>query len=113
MRKGRVILYADVMTRSIKNAVAETERRRALQQKYNRIHGITPQSIQKEIKDNLDLSRNVAEENAEKAAAEAEQADSQQIAVLEKQMLEAAAELEFEVAAALRDRIKKLKGENS
>ena len=62
---------------------------------------------------NLDLSRNVAEENAEKAAAEAEQADSQQIAVLEKQMLEAAAELEFEVAAALRDRIKKLKGENS
>ncbi|PWL49613.1 MAG: excinuclease ABC subunit B [Clostridiales bacterium] len=111
--EGRVILYADVMTRSIKNAVAETERRRALQQKYNRIHGITPQSIQKEIKDNLDLSRNVAEENAEKAAAEAEQADSQQIAVLEKQMLEAAAELEFEVAAALRDRIKKLKGENS
>ena len=111
--EGRVILYADVMTRSIKNAVAETERRRALQQKYNRIHGITPQSIQKEIKDNLDLSRNVAEENAEKAAAEAELADSQQIAVLEKQMLEAAAELEFEVAAALRDRIKKLKGENS
>ncbi len=111
--EGRVILYADVMTRSIKNAVAETERRRALQQKYNRIHRITPQSIQKEIKDNLDLSRNIAEENAEKAAAEAEQADSQQIAVLEKQMLEAAAELEFEVAAALRDRIKKLKGENS
>lgn len=109
---GRVILYADVMTRSIKNAVAETERRRTLQQKYNQQHGITPQSIQKEIKDNLDLSRNVDEENAEKAAAEAEQASEQQIAILEKQMLEAAAELEFEVAAALRDRIKKLKGEN-
>lgn len=109
---GRVILYADVMTRSIKNAVAETERRRTLQQKYNQQHGITPQSIQKEIKDNLDLSRNVDEENAEKAAAEAEQASEQQIAILENQMLEAAAELEFEVAAALRDRIKKLKGKN-
>ena len=55
------------MTRSIKNAVAETERRRTLQQKYNQQHGITPQSIQKEIKDNLDLSRNVNEENAEKS----------------------------------------------
>ena len=109
--EGRVILYADVMTRSIKNAVAETERRRKLQQDYNQLHGIIPQSIQKEVADNLDLSRSVGEENAERVLEEIGSADTAKIALLEKQMLEAAAELEFEVAAALRDKIKQLKGE--
>jgi len=109
--EGRVILYADVMTRSIKNAVAETERRRKLQQNYNQLHGIIPQSIQKEVADNLDLSRSVGEENAERVLEETGSADTAKIALLEKQMLEAAAELEFEVAAALRDKIKQLKGE--
>ena len=109
--EGRVILYADVMTRSIKNAVAETERRRKLQQDYNQLHGIIPQSIQKEVADNLDLSRSVGEENAERVLEETGSADTAKIALLEKQMLEAAAELEFEVAAALRDKIKQLKGE--
>ncbi len=108
--EGRVILYADTMTRSIKNAVAETERRRSLQQKYNRLHKITPQTIQKEVKDNLELARNASEETAEMIIT-ASEAKEEEIAILEKQMLEAAEELEFEVAAALRDKIKKLKKE--
>ena len=61
--------------------------------------------------DNLDLSRSVGEENAERVLEETGSADTAKIALLEKQMLEAAAELEFEVAAALRDKIKQLKGE--
>ena len=112
MQRGRVILYADTMTKSIKSAVTETERRRALQQKYNKEHGITPHTITKEIKDNLDLSRSAGEESAAEVKKQVAHATKEEISILEEQMLDAAAALEFEVAAALRDKIKKLKGEH-
>jgi len=103
--EGRVILYADKMTGSIKKAVEETERRRALQQKYNEEHGITPKTIVKEVTTPIDLAESAEEETTEPKDIKLE------IAILEEQMLAAAAELEFEVAAKLRDRIAELTGE--
>ena len=103
--EGRVILYADKMTGSIKKAVEETERRRALQQKYNEEHGITPRTIVKEVNTLIDLAESAEEEASEPKDIKLE------IAILEEQMLAAAAELEFEVAAKLRDRIAELTGE--
>ncbi|MBP3941151.1 MAG: excinuclease ABC subunit UvrB [Christensenellaceae bacterium] len=103
--EGRVILYADKMTGSIKKAVEETERRRALQQKYNEEHGITPKTIVKEVTTPIDLAETAEEETSEPKDIKLE------IAILEEQMLAAAAELEFEVAAKLRDRIAELTGE--
>ncbi|MBR3842018.1 MAG: excinuclease ABC subunit UvrB [Christensenellaceae bacterium] len=103
--EGRVILYADKMTGSIKKAVEETERRRALQQKYNEEHGITPRTIVKEVTTPIDLAESAEEEASEPKDIKLE------IAILEEQMLAAAAELEFEVAAKLRDRIAELTGE--
>ncbi|MBQ9942723.1 MAG: UvrB/UvrC motif-containing protein, partial [Christensenellaceae bacterium] len=109
--EGRVILYADTMTRSIKAAVAETERRRKLQQDYNTAHGITPTSIKKDLGATLDLSAQVKDEAA-KAAAPASPIDRQKrMAILEKQMKQAAVELEFEIAAQLRDQLKQLQSE--
>lgn len=99
--EGRVILYADKITDSIKKAICETERRRSLQKKYNKEHGITPKSIEKGIAEQLVMSQSAEQ----KAIAEGEK----RIEVLEKQMKQAAAELEFELAAMLRDEIKKLK----
>ncbi len=99
--EGRVILYADKITDSIRKAICETERRRSLQKKYNKDHGITPKSIEKGIAEQLVMSQSAEQ----KAIAEGEK----RIEVLEKQMKQAAAELEFELAAMLRDEIKKLK----
>jgi len=110
---GRVILYADVTTRSISAAVQETERRRALQKDYNREHGITPTTIQKSISSIL---ATVYEKDyvtvpiaAEDHAGYHSLKDAQvEIKKLKKQMLEAARELEFEKAAELRDRVQAL-----
>jgi len=104
-----VILYADTRTKSIDKAVGETERRRALQIRYNDEHGITPETIKKDIAKELVMSKEVAEEDAAGAAQDIPA--EERIAFLEKQMKQAAAELEFEVAAKLRDEIKKLKEE--
>ncbi|SHF71179.1 Excinuclease ABC subunit B [Desulfacinum infernum DSM 9756] len=114
---GTVILYANHITDSIRRAVDETERRRAIQLAYNEAHGITPHTIRKEIQDILAEYRPrdeafVSEDLAEEARALFESAgDSldERIAVLEKHMKEAAAALEFEKAAALRDQIKELR----
>ena len=108
--EGRVILYADVMTRSIKSAICETARRRTLQKKYNREHGITPTSISKEVAASLEMASQVAEEAGETAPA-IEFDREKRIAVLEEQMRQAAKELEFEIAAKLRDEIKQLRDE--
>ena len=108
--EGRVILYADVMTRSIKSALCETARRRTLQKKYNREHGITPTSITKEVAASLEMASQVAEEAGEAAPA-IEFDREKRIAVLEEQMRQAAKELEFEIAAKLRDEIKQLRDE--
>lgn len=101
---GLVILYADKMTRSIVSAVGETERRRALQSKYNEIYGITPETIKKNISMPVDVSTQVEEEKVKFSG----NFDAQ-IAFLEKQMKRAAIELEFEAAASIRDEIKTLK----
>ncbi len=107
---AEVKLYADRITNSMQRAMDETDRRRALQVAYNEEHGITPETIKKEIRSTL--QRMVS---AYKVAAEAVQASEDQldktelITMLEKEMLQAAEALEFEKAARLRDRIKELK----
>lgn len=101
--KGRVILYADTMTKSIKAAMGETERRRQLQREYNEAHGITPESISKEIANNIAITTKV--EDAMKLP---DGERKMRIDILTQQMKQAAAELEFEVAAKIRDMIKEL-----
>jgi len=111
--EGRVILYADVMTRSLRAALEETDRRRTKQIAWNEAHGITPLSIQKKIGE---LLGSVYEQDyitvkavADSAIAEFVGKDlSSSIAELEKRMKAAASNLEFEEAARLRDEIKRL-----
>jgi excinuclease ABC subunit B len=113
---GEVILYGSELTRSMNRAVEETERRRRLQDEFNRAHGITPETIRKEIRDILSSVYEadyvtvpvVAEEKAAYRSAEELE---RHIAGLEKEMKEAAARLEFEEAARLRDEIKDLRQE--
>ncbi|MBE0461216.1 MAG: excinuclease ABC subunit UvrB [Candidatus Aminicenantes bacterium] len=111
---GKVILYADVITKSMKQAIAETNRRRKLQQEYNRKHHITPQSIKKRIdevlssiyeRDYFDYTR-IGEE---KDVYLSPQVRKKRIETLERLMKEAAKNLEFERAAKLRDELNKLK----
>ena len=108
---AKVILYADRVTDSMQRAIEETRRRRALQEEYNAKHGITPQSIRKEIQAGIE---SVAEAHREANAAvgrneEAEIAAEDLIHELQTEMLEAAEALEFERAASLRDRITQLR----
>jgi excinuclease ABC subunit B len=111
---GRVIMYADTVTESMRVALEETGRRRQLQEAYNQEHGITPASIVKAIDDgslsiyNLDYSAPAALEERE-AYLTQDELDSR-IEELQAQMRHAAANLDFERAAALRDKIKMLKG---
>ncbi|MCD7886342.1 MAG: excinuclease ABC subunit UvrB [Clostridiales bacterium] len=107
--EGRVILYADQITPSMANAMEETQRRREKQDAYNKAHGIVPKTIRKEIKDLLELSKAVDEDTARGSRTQEE--TEQTIAQLEKEMQEAAKRLEFELAAALRDQIITLRGE--
>lgn len=105
--KGRAILYADKMTRSIEEAVQETNRRRSIQQKYNDAHGISPQSAKRQIQDSL--VERVMEEIAEKAEElnipKDPRDQKRYIEALRKEMFNAASKREFETAAALRDKI--------
>ncbi|MBD5560048.1 MAG: excinuclease ABC subunit UvrB [Clostridia bacterium] len=104
--EGRVILYADTETKSIEAAVGETNRRRTLQQQYNEEHGITPATIEKEV---LDPTFVLSEKVTGSEAADLPEAERKmRIDLLTQQMKEAAAELEFEVAARLRDMIAEL-----
>ncbi len=101
--EGRAILYADKITDSIQSAMNETNRRRDLQQKYNEENGITPQSIIKAVSESLMVTQKVDEEiNIPKGEI------NMRIDLLTQQMKQAAQELEFEVAAKLRDMIKQL-----
>ncbi len=113
---GEVILYADGITDAIRSAINETERRRAIQMAYNEAHGITPASIDKEIRDLISALVDNDEEPADALGVEISEATSEEeihtlIADLTKQMQEAAANLEFEKAATLRDGIEELKRE--
>ncbi len=108
---GQVIMYADSVTPSMEKAIMETERRRNIQQEYNRIHNITPKTIVKSIKDNIspilgdDAKESMVEKPTKLSAAEKKKA----IEKLTIEMQNAAKALDFEYAARLRDRIKALK----
>ena len=107
---GMVILYADKITPSMDRAITVTEERRAKQDAFNKAHGIVPKTIQKDIRDLLELSKPV-EESRKKGKLTAQERAAH-IAQLEKAMKEAASRLEFELAAALRDQIIELKGQS-
>jgi excinuclease ABC subunit B len=107
--EGRAILYADVMTKSIRKAVAETSRRRMLQSEYNEKHGLTPESVKSRIYDILS-SIEEADYTMVDDTYGVEPADLETTVVaLEKEMMEAASQLEFERAAELRDRVQELR----
>jgi len=114
---GGAILYADVMTDSMRRAIGETDRRRRKQLAFNEVHGITPKGVSKRIKDLIDgvydseqlgAELRAAEEGAHYAALSEKQL-AREIRTLEKRMLEHARNLEFEQAAALRDKLADLK----
>ena len=109
---GHVIMYADKMTDSMKNAISETERRRALQQQYNEEHGITPTTIKKAVRDLISVSKKVAEEelNFKKDPESMSKEELEKlIADIQKKMKQAAGDLNFELAAQYRDQMIQLK----
>ena len=110
--EGRVIMYADNMTDSMRRAIEETQRRRRLQNAYNEEHGITPQTIKKAVRDLITISREIAQEEV-RFEKDPESMDAGElkklIADVEKKMRRAAADLNFEAAAELRDRMIELK----
>ena len=109
---GHVIMYADVMTDSMKAAIDETNRRRIVQEKYNEEHGITPQTIKKSVRDLISISKEIEKEE-EELNKDIESMSRKELEELikktEKKMKKAAAELDFESAAELRDRLIELK----
>lgn len=109
---GRVIMYADVITDSMRHAIEETQRRREIQKKYNDEHGITPTTIKKAVRDLIAISKAAAEPKAdmEKDIESMSHKELEKLLKeLSKQMHKAAAELDFERAAELRDRIIEIK----
>ena len=109
---GHVIMYADTITGSMNRAITETERRRAIQMKYNEEHGIVPQTIKKKVRDLISISKKI-EEDSSKIIKDAESMSEAELKAvikeLTKKMNQAAVELNFETAAKLRDEIIELK----
>lgn len=110
--EGHVIMYADKITDSMRTAIDETRRRRSIQEAYNEEHGITPQTIKKGVRDLISISKEVAKKET-KLEKDPESMNEQElkelIGSIEQQMQSAAAELNFEMAAELRDRMIELK----
>lgn len=110
--EGHVIMYADSITDSMRAAIDETNRRREIQQKYNEEHGITPQTIKKAVRDLIAISK-AASAGEEELRKDPESMDTRELEKLAKEltkkMRQAAAELNFEEAAKLRDRMKEVK----
>ena len=110
--EGHVVMYADVMTDSMRNAIEETNRRREIQKAYNKEHGITPTTIKKAVRDLIAVSKAVAETEV-KLKKDPESMSKKElknlISQLEKQMRQAAADLNFEQAAELHDKMIELK----
>ena len=110
--EGHVIMYADSITDSMRAAIDETNRRREIQQRYNEEHGITPQTIKKAVRDLIAISR-AASAGEEEFRKDPESMDARELEKLAKEltkkMRQAAAELNFEEAAKLRDRMKEVK----
>lgn len=108
---GVVILYADTITPSMRRAMDETQRRRSIQDAFNQAHGIVPKTVKKSVRELMVLSAEDKPDYNDKAVSQMTKLQRMEaIAALEKQMKEAAKMLEFEVAAALRDQIIKLRG---
>ena len=108
--EGKVILYGDQLTDSMMRAINETNRRRALQEAYNHLHGITPQSVKSTVQALLKITQDFADQMPEGIS---EEEKLQLLQSLEDQMLSAAKALDFEQAAKLRDQLFSLKGEKS
>ena len=108
---GRVIMYADGPTDSMMRAIGETNRRRAIQQAYNEEHGIVPQTVRTAVRELMEISSRLDEKDAVAGLSDEEK----QMAIdrLEERMLAAAAELDFEKAAKLRDQLLEMKGEKA
>ena len=110
--EGHVIMYADIITDSMKAAIEETNRRREIQMKYNEAHGITPQTIKKAVRDLISISQTIAKEEVQ-FEKDPESMSRQEIEKLigevQKKMQRAAADLNFEAAAELRDKMLELK----
>ena len=106
---GRVIMYADEITDSMRRAIEETDYRRAKQRAYNEAHGIVPQSVKKEVRNVLEISHKDKMERGGETEAERQE----RAALLREQMRQAAAELDFETAAKLRDQLFQLTGNPS
>jgi excinuclease ABC subunit B len=110
--EGRVIMYADTITDSMNIAISETNRRRIIQEQYNKEHGITPKTIQKAVRDLISISKAVAKQEMllEKDPESMSKEELEKIInQITKQMKKAAAELNFEAAAELRDKMTELK----
>ena len=112
---GKVIMYADKMTNSMEIAISETKRRRAIQEEYNEKHGITPKTIQKDIRDVIRATHAAEEQEDYKPTAAFGKMSKKErdrlIHDMEKEMKEAAKALDFERAAELRDLLFELKAE--
>ena len=112
--EGHVVMYADMMTDSMQRAIDETNRRRKLQEAYNKEHGITPATIKKAVRDLISITKEIAKEDA-RLKKDPESMDPKELAELikkiETRMRKAAAELDFETAAMLRDEMLSLKEE--
>ena len=106
--EGKVIMYADTVTESMEKAIRETERRRKIQDDYNKAHGIIPKTIKKDVRDVIEISSHKGDEPVGKRRMSYKEAE-EEIRRLTKEMKEASMILEFEHAAYLRDRIKKLR----
>ena len=113
--EGRVIMYADNITKSMENAISETKRRRKIQDAYNKEHGIIPQSVKKDVRDLISISADNGDEitknnkHTKDPESMTKKELKEEIARLTKRMNKAAAELNFEEAATLRDELKELK----
>jgi len=110
--QGRVIMYADHVTEAMRNAIGETNRRRKIQHEYNLKHGITPTSIQKKVRDLISISKKI-DQNINDIEKDLESMSKQElndlVKKITKQMHAAAAELNFELAAELRDKMIEIK----
>ena len=113
---GHVVMYADTMTDSMRGAIEETNRRRAIQQKYNEEHGITPQTVRKAVRELIAISKKATGRNTGRIEKDYESMSRQEleqlIAAMTRSMHTAAAELDFEKAAELRDQIRKIRTEH-
>ena len=105
-------MYADVVTDSMRTAIEETNRRREIQEAYNKEHGITPQTIKKAVRDLISISKEIAQEELQ-LQKDPESMNRKELEKLikqvEKKMKQAAADLNFEAAVELRDKMKELK----